>query len=428
MSITNSILKILNMKDTNIKFNENFLEERNIKNKKCLIFKGYLENHFECCPECGSVDSIKKNGTKTSLIKIPKVSELTSYLELKKQIYKCKQCNRKITAQTTEVEYRYRISNNVKYSIVFYSKEAISHKLIASIHNVSNMTVQRYNNKVFDNEKLYKYDIPENICIDEFTYKNRIMAFNICNAENGKTLDLVEDRSLDNLNKYFSYYIEESRLKVKNVVMDMYKPYLTLIKKNFPNANIIIDLFHIVQLISRSFNKTRIQAMKKDKLNYRKMKRYRRLLLKARLDLDSSVWKKYFCFKNLMTEVDIVEYILDQNEELKDTYYLYQNILYSLQHRDYNLFKEIIEKDYENISGYMKTSLNTLREFSVYIKNTLEQPYSNGIIERNNNTCKLIKRVGFGFSNFKNFKARVMIMTNLFRDNKKDTELSFSTP
>ena len=428
MSITNSILKILNMKDINIKFNDNFLEERNIKNKRCLIFKGYLENNLECCPLCGCIDSIKKNGTKTSLIKIPRVSELVSYLELKKQIYKCKECKHKITAQTSEVEYRCRISNNTKHSITVYSKEAISHKLIASIHDVCNMTVQRHNNKVFDNEKLYKYDIPENICIDEFTYKNRTMAFNICNAENGKTLDLVEDRSLDNLNKYFSYYMEESRLKVRNVVMDMYKPYLTLIKDNFPNANIIIDLFHVVQLISRSFNKTRIQAMKKDKTNYRKMKRYWRLLLKSRLDLDGSIWKKYLCFKNLMTEIDIVDYILDQNEELKNTYYLYQNILYSLQHRDYDLFKEIITKDYENISGYMQTSLNTLREFSSYIKNTLEQPYSNGIMERNNNTCKLIKRIGFGFRNFKNFKARIMIMTNLFRYNKKDTEFSFSTP
>ena len=99
--------------------------------------------------------------------------------------------------------------------------------------------------------------------------------------------------------------IEVSQLKVKYVVMDMHKPYINLIKNNFPNANIIIDLFHVVQLISRSFNKTKIQAMKNDKINYKKIKRYWRLLLKARIDLDSNTWKKYLCFKNLMTEVDI---------------------------------------------------------------------------------------------------------------------------
>ena len=81
------------MKDVNIKFNDNFLEERNIKNKRCLIFKGYLENNLECCPLCGCIESIKKNGTKTSLIKIPKVSELVSYLELKNKYINAKNVN-----------------------------------------------------------------------------------------------------------------------------------------------------------------------------------------------------------------------------------------------------------------------------------------------------------------------------------------------
>lgn len=150
MSISNFILKILNMKDENIKFNESFVEKRTIQNKRSLVFKGYLENNLEYCPLCGCVYPIKKNGTKTSMIKIPNVSRLTAYLELKKQIYKCKHCNHKITVKTPEIENRCRISNNTKYSIITYSKEAISHKLIASIHNVCNMTVQRYNNKIYD--------------------------------------------------------------------------------------------------------------------------------------------------------------------------------------------------------------------------------------------------------------------------------------
>ena len=33
MSITNSILKLLNMKDSNLIFNENFIDERKIKGK-----------------------------------------------------------------------------------------------------------------------------------------------------------------------------------------------------------------------------------------------------------------------------------------------------------------------------------------------------------------------------------------------------------
>ena len=309
-----------------------------------------------------------------------------------------------------------------------YAKETITHKFIASMHNVSNKTVQRQINKVYDNEKLYKHSLSENLCFDEFTYKKGVMAFNFCDADTGKTIDLVEDRTTENLNKYFGYYSFESRSRVKNIVIDMYKPYITVIKVNFPNASIIIDPFHITQLISKSMNKTRIKIMKKSKEHYRKFKRYWRLFLKSRLDLDSSCWRKYRCFKNLMTEVDVVDFLLNLDDELKATYNLYQNILYSLQHKDYELFKTIIEQSYNNISSLMQTSLNTLREFSPYIKNTLSTKYSNGIMERNNNTCKLVKRIGFGFRNFRNFKARIMIITNLFRTNKRSTEFSLSTP
>ena len=42
----------------------------------------------------------------------------------------------------------------------------------------------------------------------------------------------------------------------------MYSPYVSLIKKMFPNAKIIIDKFHLTQLISRSLNKTRIMICK----------------------------------------------------------------------------------------------------------------------------------------------------------------------
>lgn len=157
MSITNSILKMLNMKDKNINFDENYLEEITVNGKRSLIFRGYLDVDLKCCPHCGCIDNIIKNGTKTlKPVKIPSISGLTSYLKLTKQLYKCKNCNKKITPQTTEIGYRCRISNNTKYSITTYSKEAISYKFIAHIHNVSNMTVQRQNRKVFSNEKLYK--------------------------------------------------------------------------------------------------------------------------------------------------------------------------------------------------------------------------------------------------------------------------------
>ena len=46
-----------------------------------------------------------------------KHAELTTYLELKKQRYQCKNCHRKFYATTPKVAYRCHISEQVKLAI-----------------------------------------------------------------------------------------------------------------------------------------------------------------------------------------------------------------------------------------------------------------------------------------------------------------------
>ena len=430
MSINNSILKLLNMKDKNLNFNENFVVEREIKNKRCLVILGYLKNDFEYCPCCGCINenTIIKKGTRNSLIKINKHAELTTYLDLTKQRYKCKNCNKKFYATTLEVDYRCHISNQVKLAILNCAKEMMCKSLIARLYNVSDNTVQSIFDTVFYNDTVYKDFLPKAICIDEFTFKKKTYAFNICNAKNGKTIDLVLDRTTNNLDKYFSHYTEKARKRVKFVVMDMYSPYIDLIKKWFPNAKTIIDLFHIVQLLTKSLNKTRINVMNENKDDRNKFKRYWRFILKSRFDLDSSTWNKFRCFKNLMTEIDVVNYLLSKDKFFENSYDLYQDILYHLQHRNYEGFNKVVNKEYKDISKQIQITLNTLKKYSKYIKNTLEYSYSNGVMERNNNTCKLIKRISFGFKNFRNMKSRIMIITNIFRKDKREYHTKYSTP
>ena len=430
MSIINSILILLNMKDPNLIFNENFIEERKIKNKRCLVFLGYLKNDFEFCPCCGCINenTIIKKGTRNSLIKINKHAELTTYLDLTKQRYKCKNCNRKFYATTIEVDYRCHISKQVKLNILNLAKESISKFLIAKLNNVSDNTVQSVFDTIFYNDTVYKDCLPKAICIDEFTFKKKTYAFNICNAKNGKTVDLVLDRTTNNLDKYFSHYTEKARKRVRFVIMDMYSPYIDLIKKWFPNAKIIIDLFHIVQLLTKSLNKTRINVMNENKDDRKKFKRYWRFILKSRFDLNTGTWNKFRCFKNLMTETDVVNYLLSKDKFFENTYDVYQDILYHLQHRNYKGFNQVINIEYKDISKQMQTTLSTLKKYSKYIKNTLEYSYSNGVMERNNNTCKLIKRISFGFRNFRNMKSRFMIITNIFRKEKREYCTKYTIP
>jgi transposase len=87
-----------------------------------------------------------------------------------------------------------------------------------------------------------------------------------------KLVDIVEDRRLYRLEKHFLGFKKKARNNVKFIVMDMYSLYISFVKKCFPNARIVFDRFHIVNLLSRTLNKTRIKVMNNKKELYNKFK------------------------------------------------------------------------------------------------------------------------------------------------------------
>ena len=424
MSELNYIIEMLELKDNNIKFYENCYHKEKIKGISHKVFEGILTYQPSCCEKCGVLfdDNFEKHGFITSNIKIPDVSGFKTILRLKKQRYLCKHCGKAFTLRDNVTEYGCFISKNTKWKIANELRNKISEKDIAKNNNVSPNTVERIMDSYYDTQKLYKNYLPKVLSFDEFKSvksADGAMSFHLCNGETGQTIDIVEDRKLLSLIKYFGYYSFKARNSVKFIIIDMYSPYVSLIQKMFPNAQIIIDTFHLVQLISRSLNKTRIRAMKNNKPAYNKMKRYWKLILKDRNELDYSKWKRYTCFPNLMTEIDVVNYILDQSVELKTTYYKYQELLQSIREKNYDNFIYAIDNVNNSISDYMKTSIKTLTEFKDKIYNTFNNNYHNGFIEGNNNFIKVLKRIAFGFRSFRRFKARIMICKGLIKINKK---------
>jgi len=56
-----------------------------------------------------------------------------------------------------------------------------------------------------------------------------------------------------------------------------------------------------------------------------------------------------------MTQSDVVSYLINTNVELKETYEIYQNILYSIKNNKYNNLEIILNNTSDKISSYMKT-------------------------------------------------------------------------
>lgn len=93
-----------------------------------------------------------------------------------------------------------------------------------------------------------------------------------------RIVDIIPDRRLFTLKNYFYRFPLSERNRVKTVSIDMYEPYMALIREVFPNAEIIIDRFHIVQALNRALNMTRVAVMNRYRTTerpiYNKYKRY----------------------------------------------------------------------------------------------------------------------------------------------------------
>ena len=420
MSQIYSIKNLLNIKDKNITFTENGISMENFKGVYSKIIHAKLSYSPNQCPHCHGKDIIKW-GSKTSNIRLLKILEYNSILRLQKQRFRCKDCGKTFSAETDIVDKNCCISNDVKLAITLKLQKNISEKDIASDFNVSPNTVNRIINSFFKEHLPNKNYLPQALCFDEFKATNDCegaMAFIFCNADNGNITDILPNRRLSYLKEYFSSFSLEACKKVKHIVIDIYKPYMTLVSDLFPNAKISLDRFHLVQLINRSFNKTRIKIMNqcknKDDRYYNKLKKFWSLLLKNCLDLKTERINRGRMFDYaLLSEEEIVDIILSKNNELKIAYEIYQELLIAIQDRKFNNFKAIIEKYYYVSNEIMKTSLKTLKKYLEYIENSLTYDYNNGLIEGINRKIKTIKRTAYGYKSFYHFRAKILISNNL---------------
>lgn len=423
MFSTTSIANLLGLSDKNLKLTGE-ISSKLIKNINYRVIEGIITYKPKVCPHCGVVNenySIVKNGSQKVKILLNRISNNPSILEVKKQRFYCKHCKKTFMAQTSLTDKGCFISKDVKLSVIDSLTEIMPMKVIAKNHYISNTTVSRVlRSTIKKNNKQY---LPKKLAIDEFKSTKIVdssMSVNLTDIETGQIFDIVSDRKKQNLNQYFSSYPVSIRNRVEIVTTDMYPTYIDLAKTLFPNAKIVLDKFHIVQLFTRDMNKFRVYQMKKFRSNsheYRVLKRYWKVILAKDWELNSVHFYKCYCYKKHTNMKNIKEDILSFCPELKNANNFYQEFLRSIESTDINLFKALLDRDINEIPECFRKSIKSLNKYREYAINSLETGYTNACVEGNNNLIKSFKRVSYGFRSYKNMKNR-LLLRNKFKAEK----------
>ncbi|MBR1539815.1 MAG: ISL3 family transposase [Clostridia bacterium] len=352
-------------------------------------------------PSCHSKTS-RVHDYRFQLIKdIPFYYNKKVFLYYRKRRYVCLNCNKRFYEKNSFLPKRARKTNRLSYFIIELLKDKHSMKDVAKISNVSSPTVASLLPYLSTSASY----LPEVLCIDEFRANSGNFKYQVSliDGKIGKPIDIVECRHKHYLFSYFNKFTLAERNKVKYVIMDLWQPYKDLAKNFFPNAKIVADRFHYARYIVQAVDTVRKQVQSKLTPKERiYFKHSRKLLLSRYINLNREQREELNYI--LINYSEELRRVYNEKEELLDI--IHSNDKYKAIDKLNKWIKDNLDANYEALKECAKTYSNWIQE----IRNSLLVPYSNGVMEGYNNKIKVLKRVAFGFRNFQNFKARILLM------------------
>ncbi len=271
--------------------------------------------------------------------------------------------------------------------------------------------------------------LPRILLIDEFKFRTEYSKYccHLVDFERSETVDVVRSRQKAYLDEYFGRIGEEERRKVKIVVTDMYDEYAALAAKWLPNAQVIVDRFHVVKQLTEAVNRLRVIAMGKnehDRLAYSFMKSKWRLFLMRKKDIPD----KFYVRKSDGCQWhfdDLVRHCLSLDADLANAYDCLQDLFHYTKTQD--TFENAV-KGIDFVAGKLENCrcpillkvASTYRKWKVGIarglaKNDFGAVLTNGRMEAANNVAQTLIDAAYGYRNFERFRKRFL----LIRWNKK---------
>lgn len=356
-----------------------------------------LKRRTQTCPFCSALTD-KVHDYRVSKIKDSPIQGKKVIWFYKKRRYHCNSCNKHFYEKLPLVAKYCRTTVRLtKYLLYLMTRRISIHDAAVSL-GISDSTANRWLSQVsFPKPK----HLPTVLSIDEFRGNTNGEKFQgiLTNPEKHKVFDILPNRSMVALQNYFQEF--KDRKNVKYFIMDMNRVYRDIARSYFPDATIVIDRFHVVRYVTWAFENVRKRVQKSMLPEKRKyFKRSRRLLLSHREKLSE---------ENLQA----VEVMLRQSPDLASAYYLKETFYDFMKSESRAEAGKCLQTFVfsAQVSGLKEfhACLTMLGNWSAYILNSFDCPYTNGFTEGTNNAIKVLKRTGFGYRNFNNFRNRILL-------------------
>ena len=391
---SNCIKDLLDLKEVIIK------SIKNLKNTVEIHIELPVIEHI--CPNCSSKTTKIHDYYTQPITDIPIYFKPTKLIYRKRR-YECKNCNHSFYENNDIVNKYARKSTRLTGFIVDQLRA------LDSVSNISKRTSvdPGFISRMFPYLAVTNTHLPRVLCIDEFKGNTGHYNYQVAliDGETREVVDILECRYKHFLCEYFKKFPKEQLDNVKYFVTDLWETYKDIGFTYFRKAKIVADHFHWTRYACDAVNRIRIDVQnnlpKKERIYF---KHSRKLLLSRACNITDDSLK------------DELSYILINYSESLRIAYREKEELLNIVHSDeksevrISKFNVWVKRNLESDIPQLQECAKTFQHWYVEIKHSLEVPYSNGPTEGFNNKIKTLKRISFGFRNFTNFKARIMLL------------------
>ncbi len=394
LKIIQDLLNLPNLKVTD------YINQENVG----LIVQVSALNKKATCPRCGT-KSEKLHQNHSSLVKDIPLSHQEVYLKINRRQFKCQPCKKPFTEDLEFIKIRRSYTKRLAVKIVEQVLKS-NIRTVALANNLTEDVVARMVKDVAEEKSEKKPENLKKLGLDEIALVKG--QGNYCavlvDLETHQLIGMLPSRKQEDLEILFQFWGEEVIQKIESVSIDLWKSYKSLIEKLMPQAEIIADRFHVQKAINCELDAKRKEL--KRKANTKKNKSEKMLEV-----IHNS---KYALLKN---QNNLTEAQQDKLKQVRN-----KLPILAKMHALKEDFRKILEENYDWSTGLDKLSdwllaasslfpksCSTIRRWFSEIMGYFESRITQGIVEGINNKLKLIKRSGYGFKNFENFKLRSLL-------------------
>jgi len=233
-------------------------------------------------------------------------------------------------------------------------------------------------------------------------------ATTVCDVEHHQIIDILPSRNYVEVASFLDKQPRSWKERIRFGALDMSATYAAVYSVVLPKAAQVVDPFHLVSLANRCLDQVR-RRVQTEQTGHRGRRddplyRARRALLRGEEHLDRSASERL---------VSLLE-LGDPNAEVAIAYRVKERLrdFYRSGDRDEGraMLEELVEHCTKRAMPPEVQRLgHTIRRWFEKICNFHLARMSNGPTEALNNLIKRIKRVGFGFRNFENYRIRALL-------------------